>query len=93
MTGVNHGYHYGEITDQNGIACVEVGRSESGGADFDGDGLGNERFDVEIRAERPLGNRRLLSTNNRIVSTPVSAGDCRAPSECEEITFTFQNCQ
>ena len=54
VTGVNHGYHYNEISDQNGKACVEVGRSESNGADFDGDGLSNELFDVEITASSPL---------------------------------------
>ncbi len=93
VTGVNHGYHYNEISDFNGRACVEVGRSESNGLDFDGDGLSNERFDVKIRAKKPLGDRRLTAASDRIESTPSIEGDCNTPSSCEEITFTFQNCQ
>ena len=93
ITGVNHGYHYNEISDQNGKACVEVGRSESNGADFDGDGLSNELFDVEITASSPLGRQRLLPSSDRIESTPTVDANCRMPSACEEITFTFQNCQ
>ena len=93
ITGVNHGYHYSEISNQDGQACVEVGRSESDGADFDGDGLSNELFDVEITASSPLGRQRLLPSSDRIESTPTITADCRMPSACEEITFTFQNCQ
>ncbi len=93
VIGVNHGYHYNEISDQEGKACIEVGRSESNGADFDGDGLSNERFDVEITATSPLGRQRLLPSSDRIESTPTVEADCRMPSACQEITFTFQNCQ
>ena len=93
ITGVNHGYRYSEISDRSGQACVEVGRSESEGLDFDGDGLSNERFDVEISASSPLGRQRLLPTTDRIESTPSIDSTCRTPSACESLTFTFQNCQ
>lgn len=93
ITGVNHGYRYSEISNQEGQACVEVGRSESENQDFDGDGLSNERFDVEISATSPLGRQRLLPATDRIESTPIIDSDCRTPSQCESLTFTFQNCQ
>ena len=93
VRGVSHGYFTEVFTDANGRGCVEVGRSESDGADFDGDGLSNELFDVEISVLEPLRPRRLIVPMEKVESTPTTAGSCREPSSCSQLNFAYGRCQ
>ena len=92
VTGVNHGYRFDDISDQNGLACVEVGRSESEDQDFDGDQILNERFDVEIKLSRPLNVTNLLTPDPRTESTPIQAGTCQQPDSCIPLSLRFARC-
>lgn len=91
--GINHGYVHEAFTNDQGVACIEVGRSEAGGQDYDGDGLSNERFDVEISAGRKIGSNRTIPPQSLIESTPIEEGSCRTPDSCEALQITFSNCQ
>lgn len=90
--GVNHGYFTQTITNEDGLGCIEVGRSESMGLDFDGDLLSNELFDIEIKGLRVLGQSGVTPPINRIESTPTTEGSCREPSSCDELTLTYTRC-
>ena len=93
VRGVSHGFFSESQTDSDGLTCFEVGRSESNGEDFDGDGLSNELFDVEFELERPIRARRLRAPAPKVESTPTTEGSCREPSNCPELTFQYTNCQ
>jgi hypothetical protein len=92
VQGVNHGYRFENFTNAEGKTCIEVGRSESENQDFDGDGINNERFDVELSIERPVGTSRLRSPDSRTESTPIQPGSCRSPSECVPLRIDYENC-
>ncbi len=93
VRGVSHGYFTEVITNAMGQGCVEVGRSESNGDDYDGDGLSNELFDVEISVLEPLRPRRLLVPMEKVESTPTTAGSCREPATCVQLNFAYGRCQ
>ena len=90
--GVNHGYFTQTITNEDGLGCIEVGRSESMGQDFDGDLLSNELFDVEIKGQRVLGQVSLAPPMSRIESTPNVEGSCRELSSCDDLTLSYMRC-
>lgn len=92
VLGVNHGYRFDDISDQNGLACVEVGRSESNDQDFDGDGILNERFDVQIKLSRPLNSSSLRAPDTRTESTPMQSATCQQPDSCTPINLQFERC-
>jgi hypothetical protein len=93
VRGVSHGFYTESITGEQGVSCVEIGRSESMGFDFNGNGLSNELFDVEVAIQDVLGNNNLRNPMPKIQSTPIHEGTCRDFSSCDELLFTFTGCQ
>ena len=93
VRGVKHGYYTEAITGDQGVGCVEVGRSESTGFDFNGNGLSNELFDVEVKVRDVIGNRSIRKPMPQIQSTPIHEGTCRDFSSCDELVFRFSGCQ
>ena len=91
LKGVSHGYVANDLSDTNGYACIEVARSESDGADFDGDGLSNEGFDVDVSIETPPGVQLSRPETRRSV-TPTNDANCGQPDNCEVLQFQFQRC-
>jgi hypothetical protein len=91
VVGVSHGYVSDGLTNSSGMACVEVAQSESNNLDFDGDGISNETFDLNINVKKPLGTR-LRSPDQRQETTPSQPGTCITSSECEVLQFQFENC-